>query len=111
MNIQSVHTSPAELSPPAAQTPVASPPPVTVSADPPPSTEQLQQAAKAINEAVKQLGNSNVEFSVDEGTGITIARVVDGDSHEVIRQIPSQELVDIARNLDRMMSVLIRDKA
>jgi flagellar protein FlaG len=52
-----------------------------------------------------------VEFSVDEQSGRTIVRVVDRNTKEIIRQMPSQETLEIAQALDKAQGVLIRQKA
>jgi flagellar protein FlaG len=40
-----------------------------------------------------------LEFSVDEQTGATVITVLDAETHEVIRQIPPQEVLAVAREL------------
>lgn len=65
--------------------------------------EQLQKAV--------QHSASNLQFSVDKDTGKTIIRVTDRESGELIRQIPSQELVDIAKSIDKMQGMLLKQKA
>lgn len=81
--------------------------PVTV---PRPDPEQLQQAVEQVRKAVEPVAR-NLRFSVDDDTGKTIVRVVDSVTKEVIRQIPSEELLAIARAIDRMQGLLIRQKA
>lgn len=81
-------------------------PPVPV---PRPNAEQLQQAIEQVRKAVEPVAR-NLQFSVDDGTGKTVVRVVDSVTKEVIRQIPSEELLAIARAIDRMQGLLIRQK-
>lgn len=79
-------------------------------AKPVPSLEQVTQALKSIN-SVLQLRSQDLEFSVDSESERTIVRVVDKKTKEVIRQMPSQEVLDIAKALDRLQSLLIRETA
>lgn len=82
----------------------------------------VQQAAKApsmeqVNEAVKQLNNAmkvmsqGLEFSVDHDVNKVVVKVVDQQTQEVLRQMPSEEALEIAKALDRVQGLLIRQKA
>ncbi len=78
---------------------------------PTPTSAQVQQAVQMIGRAI-QTFSSNLEFSVDDAAvGKTVVKVVDKETGELIRQIPSQEALDIARALDRLQGLLIRQKA
>lgn len=50
-------------------------------------------------------------FSIDEDTGKTIVKVVDASTDEVIRQIPSEEIISIAKALDKLQGLLVEQKA
>ena len=50
-------------------------------------------------------------FSIDEDTGKTIVKVVDASTDEVIRQIPSEEIITIAQALDNLQGLLLQQKA
>lgn len=52
-----------------------------------------------------------LQFQVDEGSGRTIVRVVDPGSGEVIRQFPSEELLQVAATLERSGFRLFDDQA
>ncbi|MFL6673475.1 MAG: flagellar protein FlaG [Massilia sp.] len=74
-----------------------------------PSAEHLNAALANIN---KSLANkSELVFSVDPDSDRTIVRVIDQKTHEVIRQIPSQEALDIAKALDSAQGLLIKQTA
>lgn len=53
----------------------------------------------------------NVQFDVDESTGKTVVSVVDANTHEVIRQMPSEETLAIARAISRMSGLLLNERA
>ena len=74
------------------------------------SREQLKEAVKATNDFVSLVNNA-VEFSLDDDTGITVVKVVDKNTKEVVRQIPSEEMLAIAKALDTVQGLLVRQKA
>ena len=62
------------------------------------STEQLQQAVTQMNDHVQNLQRS-LQFTVDELSGKDVVTVRDIETEEVIRQIPSEEALALARRL------------
>lgn len=76
-----------------------------------PAHEDVQEAIKAIKTRVEPMTTGNFEFSQDKETGATIVRITDRQTGELIRQIPAKELINIAKNLDRMMGLLLQQKA
>ena len=75
----------------------------------PGSLDQLKEAVKATNDFVSLVNNS-VEFSMDDDTGVTVVKVVDKETKEVVRQIPSEEMLAIAKALDTVQGLLVRQK-
>lgn len=71
---------------------------------------QLPEALKRIN-TVLQVRAPGLEFSVDDDSARAIVKVIDTNTNEVIRQMPSKEALEIAKALERLDSLLIRDKA
>ena len=82
--------------------------PTTANAQP--SDAQVQKALDNLRQAAAQVPQ-NVEFSVDKTSGRTVIKVVDGSTQQVIRQIPSEEVLQMAQALDQMSGLLLRDKA
>lgn len=74
------------------------------------SAAASKQAAEQINDFLKQY-NNNLQFSVDESTGKNIIRVIDASTEEVIRQVPTEEVLVIARALDKLQGLLLREQA
>jgi len=58
---------------------------------------------KAVNDYLQQ-ANSNLKFQVDKSTGITYFKLVDSKTGEVIRQVPSEEILSMARKLRALSS-------
>ncbi len=71
---------------------------------------EVESATQAVRNFVQPIAN-NLEFSVDDDTGKTVIKVMDSSTKEVIRQIPSEEILEIARALDRLQGLLLRQKA
>lgn len=74
--------------------------------------EAARSAGAARAETVKDLGsaveeveleaqrlNRSIRFSVDEGSGRTVIRVIDRETDELIRQIPPEDFLAIAESL------------
>lgn len=70
----------------------------------------LSRSVDKLNQAVKMI-ESNIQFTVDEETGLDVVKVVDSETDEVIRQFPSEEIIEIAKALDKFQGMLLRDKA
>jgi flagellar protein FlaG len=70
----------------------------------------VRAAVAAINRAAKALNNS-VELSLDSDSGRAIVRVVDSETGQLIRQIPSEEALELRRALDRIAGLLINRTA
>jgi flagellar protein FlaG len=75
-----------------------------------PSMNQVNEAVKQINNTLKNM-SQNLEFSVDSDANRTIVKVVDQQTKDVIRQIPTAEALEIAKALDRVQGLLIRQEA
>ena len=54
---------------------------------------------------------SGVEFTIDEDSHRTVVKVVDQETKELIRQMPSAEALEISKALDRVQGLLINQKA
>jgi flagellar protein FlaG len=95
---------------------VNSPPPITIRAElpaaaqpaaapvstptPKPSTVDVQAAAQQLQDYLASSGRT-LQFQVDNATGITVVTVKDSETGDVIRQIPSEEVVRLARTIQQ----------
>jgi flagellar protein FlaG len=75
-----------------------------------PTREVVEKAAREIQAFVQKMGR-NLNFSVDETTGYLVVRVVNPDTGELVRQLPSEELLKIARDFERLNNVLVSQRA
>ena len=78
--------------------PAANPPPI--------QQEELVQALQVINSYVQNL-RRDLEFTIDDQTDRTIIRVIDSETKEVIRQIPSEAALAISRSLEQPQGLLL----
>lgn len=72
--------------------------------------EQVNQAVEAINKTI-QSASQNLEFSVDGDTSGVVVKVVDQQTRQVLRQIPTEEALEIAKSLDKLQGLLIKQTA
>ena len=77
-------------------------------AAPPPKLveETLAAVAKQIDSYLRSNGRS-LEFSIDSSTGRTVIAVRDASNGTLIRQIPSEEAMRIARAVDSQGPALV----
>jgi flagellar protein FlaG len=71
----------------------------------PPPNQDLERAVRKLNERLAA-SQRNLSFRVDEGSGRTVITVVDATTNQVIRQIPSQEVLDVSRALESTSALL-----
>ena len=61
--------------------------------------EALDNAVKQLNAHVQSI-NRSIEFNIDTESGKTVVKVVDVETDKLIRQIPNEEALKIAKQLD-----------
>ena len=90
------------------ESPAATSRPVPVS-EPPRgdlSAKELADVVQMANKALK-LNNSNLKFMMDPDSTKPIVQIVDQETQEVLKQIPSVEMLKIAKALEKMQGVLM----
>lgn len=74
------------------------------------SKEQLDELVEGIQAATKVM-QRNLNFAVDDSTGLTVVKVTDAVSGDVIRQMPTEDALRLAERLDEMRSLLFETRA
>jgi uncharacterized FlaG/YvyC family protein len=69
------------------------------------STDDLKQAIEVLNRNL-EMTQRNLAFSIDGVTGKNVVRVNNTVTGELIRQLPSEELLQFSRNLESMIGLL-----
>jgi flagellar protein FlaG len=75
------------------------------------SREDVQKAIEAIRERIQPITTDDLRFSVDDESGETVVRITDAKTGDLVRQIPSEEAIAIAKDLDRLNGLLLRQQA
>jgi flagellar protein FlaG len=70
------------------------------------SQTELDKSIEQI-QVMMDLRQRSVQFTTDNESGSKVVKVVDGNSGDVIRQMPAEELLSFMRNLTRMMGTFI----
>ena len=78
--------------------PVTSPPPS-------PPVVDVEKAVERLNQLMTS-HQCSLRFEIDASSGRTVITVINDATKEVVRQIPSPELLQIARNLDDLGSLI-----
>ena len=79
------------------------------------SSEELTEAVSNIADYVQNVSRQ-LNFSIDEQLGSTVVTVLDSDTDEIIRQIPSDEAIAISRYIadqidDPVKGLLVQSEA
>ena len=69
----------------------------------PPSASEIDDALDVVNKAVV-FEQRSLSFRVDETSGKSIIKVMDKNTDELIRQIPSEELLKVAQDIKRLQN-------
>jgi flagellar protein FlaG len=73
-------------------------------------SELLENVVSDLNNLVREL-HRELQFSVDEDSGDTVVKVIDRETDEIVRQIPSEEVMELRRRLQDAAGVIFQDSA
>jgi len=90
---------------------ITAPAPVEKTGTNPASNEDVKSAVRKVATFMEQQAVTDLSFSVDDETNIRVIKVVDRSTKEVIRQIPSEEMLQMAQALDKLQGLLLKQKA
>ena len=72
--------------------------------------DSLPEMVEALNARMEQM-QRGLRFSVDDSSGRIIVKVMDLDTEELIRQIPSEEALRIMRSVSETQNLIFDDQA
>ncbi|MCU6435378.1 flagellar protein FlaG [Undibacterium sp. Jales W-56] len=75
-----------------------------------PGIAQLTKAIQDINKTVQAI-SQGVEFTLDDDNKRIVVKVVDQQTKQVLRQIPTEEALEISKSLDKLQGLLIHQQA
>lgn len=84
-------------------------PPVSTQGNAQSTTATRDEVAHAIQHISNELhqAGDQLQISVDSDLGRVIVKVVDNQSGQVIRQIPAEELINLAKQLKNLNGLLV----
>jgi flagellar protein FlaG len=68
--------------------------------------EALQQKVTELNDYMQNF-NRTLQFTVDENSGDSVVKVIDSETEEVVRQIPSEALLDARNAAEKYRGLLL----
>ena len=71
---------------------------------------KLEEAVSELN-SVAQYLRRELQLSVDEHSGEVVVRILDEQNDEVIRQIPSEEVLELRKSMENMKGVIFKGSA
>lgn len=76
-----------------------------------PDAANVEALGESLHKLNASLMNFGIEFEISEVDSRLITRVVDRETGELIRQIPSEEALRMARSLDQSSGLLLQTTA
>jgi flagellar protein FlaG len=76
-----------------------------------PTSEHVQQAVDHSNTVLQAKAIGDLRFTVDKDTKIAVVKLVDHSSGETIMQIPSEDMIKIAKSIDQFIGALVQKSA
>lgn len=70
---------------------------------------QIDKAVADINKAM-QSHSQDLRFSVDTDSKRVVVKIIDQQTNQVLRQIPTEEALEISKSLDKLKGVLIKQE-
>ena len=74
-------------------------------AAPPPTSHKIESVTRQIDSFLRSQ-NHQLQFRVDQGSGKMVVTVTDGETGEVIRQVPGEEALKMAQRIEDMTGLL-----
>ena len=71
---------------------------------------EITQDLNMVGDNFKMIHDVDLQFSIHEATGRTFVRVIRGETGEVIREIPPEQILNLAAKIDEMMGILYDQK-
>lgn len=70
------------------------------------SKEEVEAIVAELNKVMEMVGTT-LSFYVDKDTKKTVVKVLDAQTHEVIRQIPPEEMLKVSQRISELLGILI----
>jgi flagellar protein FlaG len=73
------------------------------------SDAELKRSVDAINQFFNV--SNSVNLNLDRESGKVVVQIVDRETNTIIRQMPSKEVLEMAKDLEKKNGMLLSDKA
>jgi len=71
--------------------------------------EVLEKLVEELKERLSML-NTQLQITIDKDTQMTVVKVIDKQTNKVVRQIPPEYVLKIAKYLDEITGLLLNEK-
>ncbi len=75
------------------------------------SAEDVRKAVEAANRALQARSNNELQFYLEPETGLSVVKLIERETNTTIMQFPSEEMLQVARSIDRFNGSIIRKTA
>ncbi|VAV85544.1 Flagellar protein FlaG [hydrothermal vent metagenome] len=73
------------------------------------STKEVEEVVYSTNDLLKRL-NTELKVEVDKDSNMVVVKVIDGESKEVVRQIPAEEFIELSKRMEDAIGMLFDKK-
>lgn len=70
----------------------------------------IRKTVEKLNEKLK-LFDSSLQIEIDKETGIQVVKIIDSQTKELIRQLPPETMLKVAKYIDEITGLLFEKKA
>ena len=83
----------------------------------PSNVSEAVKLEQAVRESVKKLNEfirpyvTSLQFSVDKELGRVVVKIMDSETKEIIKQIPSEDVLTLTKALSKVAGLIVRQEA
>ena len=83
----------------------------------PGNVAQAESLEQTVRESVEKLNEfispyvTSLQFSVDKDLGKVVVRIMDGETKEIIKQIPSEDVLALTKALGKVAGLFVKQEA
>ena len=88
---------------------VAAPKPIDIRYDPAQAARNLQEAVRSLNQQLEST-KTGLGFSIDKSLNTPVVIVTNAQTGEVVRKIPTEQVLQMAHSIDDMKGLLLNAK-
>jgi len=88
---------------------VVAPKPVDIRYDPAQAARNLQEAVRSLNQQLEST-KTGLGFSIDKSLNTPVVIVTNAQTGEVVRKIPTEQVLQMAHSIDDMKGLLLNAK-